>query len=137
MQPDPTPEGSADIVRRLRDAANGVYLSGEASAALRSAAAEIERCVRENAELRARVAQLEGNGSFAVGMASETAVFWRERCDAAKDALREALRSTPETIYTACSLCGDSTFEHVCNDSERPNPLHATLSAALAKLEGP
>lgn len=59
-----------------------------------------------------------------------------EDIEEVKDALREALRSTPETLYTSCSKCGDSTFEHVCNDSERPNPLHARLNAALAKLEG-
>ena len=42
------------------------------------------------------------------------------------------------TYTKDCTLCGDSTFDHVCNDEERPctDPRCMALRAAIAKAKG-
>ena len=75
----------------------------EAFAAVRMVKAdEIDRLTRENADLRAKLADAE-----------------KARGEQA-EALRQAVASCKclgtGKWQTSCSLCGDSTFDHHCND---------------------
>lgn len=101
-------EAYRQLRERMRRAEGVLSASTEA---LKLVKAEIEKVTKERDEARAQVA-----------------------------ALREALRAVVKQchcrgtgVYTRdCTLCGDSTYDHMCNDEERPCELPSCVAARAA-----